>query len=364
MAAANLASASGGAAAGVRQLTTSSEYQQFLASSVSSPSTLHVLQFTAAWHEPSIAMQAVLATLSQQTPNARFAVIDAEAMQDVTESYPEVQSVPTFVFLKAGRAVDALEGADGAALTQRVAQHSRPPLLVAQPVVVPVPAPSSTGSSTDSSLASQHSHLASLVCQSPIMIFIKGTPTAPRCGFSKQLVALLAQHDVQYGYFDILSDSGVREGLKTFSNWPTYPQVYEAGQLVGGLDVVKELMEAGEFPAAKREEEAVAAAKDPLTARIQSLLSSAPVLLFMKGDRQQPRCGFSRSAIQILNEEGVEYATFDILQDDDIRQGVKEFSNWPTYPQLYVNGQLVGGLDVIKEMKEAGELIDALKAAQ
>ena len=344
----------------VQQLVNASQYAQFVSSSVTSASTLHVLQFTASWHEPSIAMQSVLATLAQQTPNARFALLDAELLQEVTESYPQVQSVPTFVFLKAGKAVDALEGADSGALTQRVAQHSRPPLLVAQPVAVPLPKPASTASNnTATATSASTSRLHSLITQSPVMIFIKGTPAAPRCGFSKQLIALLAQHGVQFGYFDILSDQSVRDGLKAYSNWPTYPQVYENGELVGGLDVVKELMEAGEFPAAKHE----AVEEKPLTARIHSLLSSAPVLLFMKGDRQQPRCGFSRAAVQLLDDEGVQYATFDILEDEEIRQGVKEYSKWPTYPQLYVKGELLGGLDVMKEMKEAGELSEALAAA-
>ena len=316
----------------VEQLSSVAQYQQYVASSVASPHTLHVVQFTASWHEPSVAMQAVLATLAQQTPKARFAVIDAEALQEVTESYPEVQSVPTFVFLKAGKSEDALEGADSAALTQRVARLSRPPLLAAQPVAVPVPAPTATAAPTSTPSGPLAARLRSLISQCPVMIFIKGTPEAPRCGFSKQLVALLAQHAVKYQHFDILADSEVREGLKALSNWPTYPQVYERGQLVGGLDVVKELMEAGEFPAAKPE-----SGHDSLTARIQSLLSSAPVLLFMKGDRQQPRCGFSRAAVAMLNEEeGVQYATFDILEDEEMRQGVKEYSKWPTYPQLYV----------------------------
>ena len=342
----------------VEQLSSVATYQQYVASSVASPHTLHVLQFTASWHEPSVAMQAVLATLAQQTPQARFALIDAEALQEVTESYPEVQSVPTFVFLKAGKSVESLEGADSGALTQKVARLCRPPLLAAQPVAVPVPTSASATNSATAPSSALTSRLQSLITQSPVMIFIKGTPEAPRCGFSKQLVALLAQHGVQYQHFDILSDNEVREGLKAHSNWPTYPQVYERGQLVGGLDIVKELMEAGEFPSAAAE-----SGKDSLTGRIESLLSSAPVLLFMKGDRQQPRCGFSRAAVAMLDEEGVQYATFDILEDEEVRQGVKEFSKWPTYPQLYVKGELVGGLDIMKELKEAGELSDALRAS-
>ena len=87
---------------------------------------------------------------------------------------------------------------------------------------------------------------AALVNQQPIMLFIKGSPASPVCGFSRQLVALLAQHGVtEYGSFDILTDEEVRQNLKIFANWPTYPQVYARGQLIGGLDIVKELAAEG-----------------------------------------------------------------------------------------------------------------------
>lgn len=93
-----------------------------------------------------------------------------------------------------------------------------------------------------------------------------------------------------------------------------------------------------------------------LNERIKNLINSSKIFLFMKGNAQMPQCGFSANVIGILNAMNVSYNTFDILSDMDIRQGVKEFSNWPTYPQLYVNGQLVGGNDIIMEMYEAGEL--------
>lgn len=82
----------------------------------------------------------------------------------------------------------------------------------------------------------------------------------------------------------------------------------------------------------------------------------------MKGDRNAPKCGFSKQLILILNETGVTYETFDILTDEEVRQGLKTFSDWPTYPQVYVNGELQGGLDIIKEMKASGELINVLNA--
>lgn len=90
--------------------------------------------------------------------------------------------------------------------------------------------------------------------------------------------------------------------------------------------------------------------------RIQDLISQKKVVLFMKGTPDFPQCGFSMRAISILKAMGVDYATFDILTDPEIRQGMKDFSNWPTFPQLYVNKALVGGSDIMMEMWEQGEL--------
>ncbi|KAI8084174.1 glutaredoxin, grx [Gilbertella persicaria] len=81
------------------------------------------------------------------------------------------------------------------------------------------------------------------------MVFMKGSPKSPRCGFSRQVIQLLTEQDVKYSTFDILSDETVRQGLKTFSNWPTYPQIYVESELIGGLDVLKEMIASGEFQA-------------------------------------------------------------------------------------------------------------------
>jgi Grx4 family monothiol glutaredoxin len=95
----------------------------------------------------------------------------------------------------------------------------------------------------------------------------------------------------------------------------------------------------------------------------EELTSQAPIMLFMKGDKFDPRCGYSAKVVDILNELNAEYTTFDILEDDIIREGLKEYAEWPTYPQLYIKGELIGGCDIITEMHEAGELKDVLEAA-
>jgi monothiol glutaredoxin len=96
-------------------------------------------------------------------------------------------------------------------------------------------------------------------------------------------------------------------------------------------------------------------------ARIASIVNGSDVLLFMKGSPLFPQCGFSSRAIAILNHLGVEFATVDVLQDQGVRQGIKEFSDWPTIPQLYVKGEFVGGSDIMMEMYESGELATLLE---
>ncbi len=98
-----------------------------------------------------------------------------------------------------------------------------------------------------------------------------------------------------------------------------------------------------------------------LKEQIEGLLASSKIVLFMKGNSEMPQCGFSANSIAILKHLAVPFKTFNILNDADIRQGLKEFSNWPTYPQLYVNGKLIGGNDIITEMYQSGELQEFLK---
>ena len=90
--------------------------------------------------------------------------------------------------------------------------------------------------------------------------------------------------------------------------------------------------------------------------RIQQQIDGDSVVLYMKGTPVFPMCGFSAQVVQILSHVGVPFQSYNILEDQDLRQGLKEFSNWPTFPQLYVKGELVGGCDIVREMYETGEL--------
>jgi monothiol glutaredoxin len=100
---------------------------------------------------------------------------------------------------------------------------------------------------------------------------------------------------------------------------------------------------------------------NPVFARIENEVRSDPVVLYMKGSPVFPQCGFSAQVVHILSELGVKFQSYDVLSDDSLRQGIKEFSNWPTIPQLYVQGEFVGGCDIVREMFLSGELAELLK---
>tara|TARA_B100000989_G_scaffold274509_1_gene233371 strand:- start:291 stop:632 length:342 start_codon:yes stop_codon:yes gene_type:complete len=95
--------------------------------------------------------------------------------------------------------------------------------------------------------------------------------------------------------------------------------------------------------------------------KIKTLISSNDVVIFMKGDSDFPQCGFSANAVGILNYFSINFKSYNVLEDDSLRQGIKEFSSWPTIPQIYINGEFIGGSDILKELVESGEIVEILK---
>nr|DBA15000.1 TPA: hypothetical protein GDO54_004267 [Pyxicephalus adspersus] len=307
-----------------------------------SDKSLLVVHFWAPWAPQCAQMNDVMVELAKVHPEVTFVKLEAEAIPEVSEKY-EITSVPTFLFFKSSQKIDRLDGAHAPELTKRVQRHASNTAFPAAPNSTP---------KEDLKV-----RLKKLINVAPCMLFMKGSPQEPRCGFSRQIIGILNKHNIQFSSFDILSDEEVRQGLKTFSNWPTYPQLYVNGELIGGLDIVKEMEASGEL-------DTMCPKAQSLEDRLKALINKAPVVLFMKGNKQVAKCGFSRQILEILNNTGVGYDTFDILEDEEVRQGLKTYSNWPTYPQLYVKGELIGGLDIVKEMKESGELVSVLKGGQ
>lgn len=317
-----------------------------------------VLLFWAPWHEASTEggpMDQVLRALaSTASTGVLFGRVQAEECPALVQKY-NVSLVPTFVLLNtAGQVVEKIEGGEDVAKVTQSVQR----LLQA---TEEDSAPATVQLSPEEQLKQR---LRRLIKSSEVMLFIKGTPDAPKCGFSRQAVEMLRDENIPFGSFDILSDEIVRQELKTFSDWPTYPQLYVKGELMGGLDIMKEMKEeeGGLRSQLDIPPDAVSAPEQSLGERLAQLVKRHHVMLFMKGLPSAPRCGFSRQIVEILEEENISYDSFDILQDEEVREGLKKFSDWPTYPQLYVNGDLVGGLDIVTELREdnGGSLKEAL----
>lgn len=311
-----------------------------------------VLFFWAPWHEASCPggnLDQALQVLQSSSSPVLFGRVEAEACLDLTELYG-VTVVPTVILLNQGKVFERVQGDDVAAVTTAVQR-----LVAAEETTTPPPAVMAQQPNDQSFLKDR---LERLIRSSDVMLFIKGTPSEPRCGFSRQLVEMLEEEEIAFGSFDVLSDEEVRQGLKVHSNWPTYPQLYVRGELVGGLDIVKELKEEGSL----RDQLMTTSTTQSLDDRLKELVNRHKVMLFMKGLPSAPKCGFSRQICELLDSHKVAYDAFDILEDEEVRQGLKKYSDWPTYPQLYVNGELVGGLDICKEMAESGDLDDLLKA--
>ncbi|TPX51729.1 hypothetical protein SeLEV6574_g00147 [Synchytrium endobioticum] len=315
-----------------------------------------IFNFYANWAQPAKDMNEVFDELAKKYPALSFVKVEAENYPDFSEEH-EIASVPTFIVFKDGKTVDRIEGANAPLLTTTVDKYGKASANATK--YIP---PTTNGSDQNASLPEAtlsrealNNRLQELVNSHPVMLFIKGTPQQPRCGFSRQIVEILNSLETPYGSFNIIADEQVRAGLKDFSKWPTFPQLYVKGEFIGGLDVVKEMVEANEL-------QQLLPKGEPLNVRLKKLINKAPFVLFMKGDPSTPRCGFSRQIVAILKEQQVGFETFDILQDDEVRQGLKEYSNWPTYPQLYHKGELLGGLDIVKEMIASGDFKSALYA--
>lgn len=348
-----------------------------------------ILLFWTQWHEPSKQLIPVMEELSKEHKKIDFYEINAEDYSDITEMY-NVNAVPTIILCEKQKEKQRLEAVTAPTLVSTVNQFSKQALTQQQIMETQNQLKSElnkneknrtintnenenktnendknmnvnikTNTNVENEEKELNERLKKLIKASPIMLFMKGTPQQPKCKFSRELLEILSKQNVgKFGYFDILTDENVRQGLKKLSNWPTYPQLYINGKLIGGLDVVKELIEENEFQSLLPKNES----ENDLNERIKKLINSKSIMLFMKGTPTNPQCGFSSEMVDLLEQENVkDFGSFNILEDNSIREGIKKYSNWPTFPQLYVNGKLIGGLDIVKELINDGEFQNEIK---
>lgn len=283
-----------------------------------------IIFFSAAWHKDCAEdgiLDTVFASLAQLESEGENTVqyykVEAEEAIDLS-SHCGVTVVPTFVSLVGHKVIERIEGEDAHAA--RVSQAVRylkefdGSMYSTSTAVETVSANNSdVHTTTKSKTELLDDRMDSLVNASDVMLFMKGTPLAPRCGFSRQVVELLQEAGIEFGSFDILgsNDQDVREGLKKKSDWPTYPQIYVKGELIGGLDILKEMTEVGDLA-----EQIGVQKKESLNDRLKRIVHRSNIMLFMKGLPSAPKCGFSRQIVEILEEQGVEFDAFDILSDE------------------------------------------------
>ncbi|XP_030376765.1 glutaredoxin 3 [Scaptodrosophila lebanonensis] len=195
------------------------EYQKYI-----SDDKTTVALFAAEWAEQCIQVKDVLEELAKLLGDKlQFVTLNAEQFPEISMKH-QIDAVPTVIFFRSGSAIDRVEGVNIAEITnksKKLAENA------------------SRAAATGQTLEDR---LKALINTAPLMIFMKGDRNAPRCGFSKQLIGIVNETKLPYETFDILTDEEVRQGLKTYSDWPTYPQVYVKGELIGGLDIIKELL--------------------------------------------------------------------------------------------------------------------------
>lgn len=377
-------------------LTNSNEFYTQLSALKSNHSLIVSALFYADWVEGSSQLIETINALSEEYEDqVKFVLIQADKLTDLATTF-EISKLPSVLFFTGNdskpKKIEApsndlllstvenlveegflsLDNVEGSQYPQNIDE-----ILAKQKEAM---SSAAAGEVIDPQEA-LNQKLHKLINRAPFMIFIKGVPEAAKCGFSRQLLEILAEQKIKFDSFDILSDEEVRQGLKTYSNWPTFPQMYWQGELLGGLDIFREMISSSELASmniprtdSEPEKPKPVAAKGPdavspaMAARLKELINSHKIMVFMKGEQTAPRCKFSKLFCKLMTEEGFipgdgSWGSFNILEDEEVRSDIKIYSDWPTFPQLYVNGELIGGIDVIQEMISNGEFQECLAEA-
>ncbi|SMN21127.1 similar to Saccharomyces cerevisiae YER174C GRX4 Hydroperoxide and superoxide-radical responsive glutathione-dependent oxidoreductase [Maudiozyma saulgeensis] len=223
----------------VHQITNQDEFTRL--TTTDAGDKLIVLYFHTIWAEPCKQMGEVYSAISDEPSNkdVSFLSIDADSNSEIAELF-EISAVPYFVLIQKGTILKELSGADPKEFINLLDECKK--FIENKGANAPKPE-EDTEEAEGESEEEVFARLTKLVNAAPVMLFMKGTPSEPKCGFSRQLVGILREHQVRFGFFDILRDDAIRQSLKKFSDWPTFPQLYINGEFQGGLDIIKESLE-------------------------------------------------------------------------------------------------------------------------
>lgn len=208
------------------------------------------LYFYTTWAEPCKPLTELYNALSEDSSNSpdkiTFISVNADDHSDIAELF-DTNSVPYFVFIHNGTILKELSTVDPKELVNVLDETKK---LIdnnfSENGITNGGNDSTVGKIEDANAESEEeisARLLKLTNAAPVMLFMKGSPSEPKCGFSRQIVGILREHQVRFGFFDILRDDTVRQHLKAFSDWPTFPQLYINGEFQGGLDIIKENLE-------------------------------------------------------------------------------------------------------------------------
>jgi Grx4 family monothiol glutaredoxin len=235
----------------LHEISSAEEFQSLLSADLTRVS---LINFWAPWAEPCTQMNQVVLELARKYPTLLVLQVEAESQPEISESF-DIEAVPSFLLLRGHTLLSRISGADAPTLTSSVSSHIsgvKPikPLSTsdAKPASAPNDYPNGETAEDDHETPEQlESRMKGLMQQSKVVLFMKGSPDSPKCGFSRKTVALLREQGIPFTHFDILTDERVRQGLKVLNDWPTFPQVIANGELIGGLDILQEMADNGEL---------------------------------------------------------------------------------------------------------------------
>ena len=350
-----------------------------------------LLFFTADWIQQNDQITQAAEEVCASFLGVTLYTIDAEEADDCSEHF-DISVAPTFVLVSLSNPTKALGSVKGAIVSnimQLVLPHCTPKqvqksgqttnkALESASKIVEEPSHLSNSDNVDD--ASIRQELKTIIESHPIFMVIKGTKDQPKCKFSRALLSLLKEHvpDLEFETLNILEHPEFRERIKKMYEWKTFPMIFINGELQGGLDIMKSLAASNQlsslFSTTGPQSSSVSSkntdsgdsnpseeTEEQLFAKCDAFIKSAPMVLFMKGTPQAPECGFSARVVKALNAAKANYTAYNILLDEKIRQTLKKHVDWKTYPMLFVNGELVGGCDIVETMAKDGSLDNTVK---